>query len=190
LRAAFVATLLLAVGCAQAGVAPARRDWSQPVDFAQLRAEFAARRDFAERCPGSAGILFDSMQRKDMGGVVKLTDAILAACPIDIDAHYLRAIALRNLGFVDEAEQHIAWYSGLLDTVLASGDGKTKASPYLVVSVAEEYAVLRALRLELKSQTLEDRVEALAVVDEDGHESTVYFAREGSPAAQASTPPQ
>ncbi len=176
MRGVLLALALVFAGCAQTGLAPAKRDWSQPVDFAQLRMQLSARDDFPALCGGlPPGTLYELVGREQWGLVVKRTDQQLAVCPIDIDAHFLRAIALRNLGFVGEAEQHIQWYSSLLDTVLASGDGKSKATPYLVVSVPEEYAVLRALRFELRSQALEDSIDAALVVDEKGEESTLYF---------------
>ncbi len=67
------------------------------------------------------------------------------------------------------------WYRGLVESVLASGDGKSPQTAFTVISVGEEYAILRALNLRVESQALiEGHIDALTVEGEHG-ESTIYF---------------
>ncbi|MCA9509692.1 MAG: DUF4919 domain-containing protein [Myxococcota bacterium] len=183
------AIALLAAACAsdRAGgpgaerlrYADSRTDWSRPVDFGELRREYGERDDFARRCEegqpiAAAAAAFAQQQWSE---VLAVATPFLDRCPVDMDFHYLRSVALSSLGREAESMQHQHWRHGLLESVLRSGDGASAASPWVVISVGEEYAVLRALGLERESQALvEGGVDALSVSDEDGARSVVYFA--------------
>lgn len=72
----------------------------------------------------------------------------LDACPVDIDAHFLSAVANRETGNHVEAAAHVRWFKGLVESVMRSGSGKSATSPFVTISVDEEYAMLRALQLQ------------------------------------------
>jgi len=99
----------------------------------------------------------------------------LDACPVDIDFHLLRSIALGELGRPAEAMQHAHWYHALVASVLDSGDGRTPATAWVVIYVAEEYALLRALGMREQRQTLVDgHIDAIEV-ESEGRTQTLYF---------------
>jgi hypothetical protein len=97
---------------------------------------------------------FDLLENK------KLTEAIAAAekglerFPCDVDLHLALAVAWRETGDQAKADQFRAEYLGLVDSILNSGTGRDHASAYHVISVDEEYVVLRILRLKVVKQTL------------------------------------
>jgi hypothetical protein len=94
---------------------------------------------------------------------------------VDIDARVAAAVASQKLGRPEDADLHKRWYNGLVDSVLASGDGKTAQTAFEVISVEEEYAVLRAMGLESRGQMLVDGgIHALTVETESGNE-IIYF---------------
>lgn len=68
---------------------------------------------------------------------------------------------------------------GLVQSVLASGDGKTPATAYKVITVDEEYTILSYLKLKLISQRLHNQdnkaYDAMQVKDSSGTEKTIYF---------------
>jgi hypothetical protein len=156
---------------------PPARDWSAPADFGGLREEYGERRDFFEICEADRPLRewFERGNDGDWESVVTSSRAWLSHCPVDIDAHFVSAVALSQLDREAEAQEHARWFRGLLASVLGSGDGRTPHTAYAVISIPEEYAVLRALRLEFKQQALLDgRIDALTVEGASGR-TTLYF---------------
>jgi Domain of unknown function (DUF4919) len=147
------------------------------VDFDRLRAEFGARSDFAEICERDRPLhqLAELVIQKDWNTIIVTSEPWLQRCPIDIDAHLIRAVALKELKRLPEAEHHLNWFRGLVDSVLTSGDGKTPQTAFVVISVAEEYSILRVLRVRPRRHvTLSSGIDEL-VVEIDGVAGTLYF---------------
>ena len=147
------------------------------VDFDRLRAEFGARSDFAEICERDRPLhqLAELVIQKDWNTILVTSEPWLQRCPIDIDAHLIRAVALKELKRLPEAEHHLNWFRGLVDSVLTSGDGKTPQTAFVVISVAEEYSILRVLRVRPRHHvTLSSGIDEL-VVEIDGVAGTLYF---------------
>jgi hypothetical protein len=167
------------VAGASAPSAPARRDWSEPADFEALRAEYASRVDLPQLCdegrPLSPAI--EAMQAERWGALLALTTPWVERCPVDMEAHELRAAALRGLGRNDEAEDHEMWARGLFEAALATGDGKTPATAYRVIADWEAYALLRAFRYPPEREEQAPGGGDAFVVLANGDEQTLYFAR-------------
>ena len=73
---------------------------------------------------------------------------------LGIDAHMLVAVAYRESGNTAKFDFHKAVYLGLVNSILAGADGKSAKTAYVVIDVAEEYALLRALGLNRGNQAL------------------------------------
>jgi hypothetical protein len=84
--------------------------------------------------------------------VVKLADAILKSYFTRIRAHMLKAYAQDKLG--QDPHFHATVAHGLLDSILATGDGNSEATAYHVLFVEEEYDVLMHRRLRRDRQDL------------------------------------
>lgn len=155
----------------------ARPDWTRRPDFGALRAEWALRDDFGERCElrrpmREASELMGAERWREL---LALATTWVERCPIDMDAHVVRAIALDRLELAEEAEHHHVWMRGLFEAVLATGDGKTPETAFDVIAIFEEYSLLRFFRYEPKQQTLtHSGIDALSVIA-DGEERIVYF---------------
>jgi Domain of unknown function (DUF4919) len=153
------------------------------VDFDRLRAEFGGRSDFVEICERDRPLhrLAELVTQKDWNAILATSEPWLQRCPVDIDAHLIRAVALKELKRLAESDHHLNWFRGLVDSVLTSGDGRTPQTAFVVISVAEEYSILRVLRVRPKRHmTLSSGVDEL-VVEIDGVAGVLYF----NPAAQA-----
>ena len=74
--------------------------------------------------------------------VLKQGQAILEKNYVFLDAHFMLSACYRKLGQIAESERHVAATRGLAQAILASGDGKTPATVFVVISVAEEYSVI------------------------------------------------
>jgi Domain of unknown function (DUF4919) len=159
--------------------APPRRDWSEPPDFEALRAEVSARADFDALCETGRPLTaaFEQMQAARWNELLALTESWTQRCPVDMEAHSLRALALASSGRNAEAADHEMWARGLFEAALASGDGKTPETAYRVVAEFEEYALLRAFRYPPKRQAKAPNGADELMVRADGEEQTLYFAQ-------------
>jgi hypothetical protein len=153
-----------------------RRDWEERPDFAALRAAYSDRADFGAVCearPVRDG--FAHLAAERWTELAALTGPWTQSCPVDMDAHMLRAIALDATNRAEEAEHHRVWARGLFEAVLATGDGKTPQTPMRVIAVFEEYSMLRVFGWEAKRQALTTHgLDAMTVLV-DGEERVVYF---------------
>ena len=70
-------------------------------------------------------------------------------------------------------------FRGLIDSIRSSGDGKSPAKAWVVISVAEEYAVLQALGFKPSGQSLLHQnghsFDVMKAKSDDGTEQTFYF---------------
>jgi hypothetical protein len=156
---------------------PASRDWSEPPDFEALRAEYVARSDFEALCETDRPIstAFEQLAAGRWDELLALTEPWTNRCPVDMEAHSLRALALARAGRTDEAADHEMWARGLFEAALASGDGKTPETAYRVVAEFEEYALLRAFRYPPERQAKAPNGADELTVLLDGEEQALYF---------------
>jgi hypothetical protein len=97
--------------------------------------------------------LADAARSESAAGVVDASAALLASDQADINAHLLRASALRKTDHLAEAEFHRAVAQGLIDSITHAGDGQTPESAWTVYRVKEEYEVLKAKHARFLSQS-------------------------------------
>lgn len=176
---AFLSLPTFAQDIVKSGAIPAIVDGKAPVDFASLRTQYGTRDDYDAICDDKIltnQMVVASNNKKD-DVVLAATASRLTVCPVDISAHLLRATTLYRQGKMDEAGEQFRWATGLMRTILDSGDGKTARTAFVTISLREETAVLSYFGLLQRSQTLEldpprDRIEA---VDAQGSMHTVYF---------------
>jgi hypothetical protein len=152
--------------------------WPDQVDFGVLREQYGERDDFYQICEADRPLRewFELADEGNWERVLAVSLPWLDHCRVDIDAHFISAVALSELKRDIESRQHIYWFRGLVNSVLESGDGRTSETAYVVISVPEEYAVLRTLRIQPTGQQmlLGGGIDAISVEDEGGR-STVYF---------------
>lgn len=147
-------------------------------DFTELRNSFGERDDFTALCESNRDLNGAAAlwQRNAWQELLELTTPRIEACPVDIDYRLLHALALEGLGREREAELHLEWFNGLIESILASGDGKSAETAWVVISVFEEYSLMRALGMHPKRQALLDGGIDEMTVEIDGQpETTVYF---------------
>ena len=80
---------------------------------------------------------------------------------LDIDSHIYCSMAYEKLNNEERSDHHRYIALGLLRSIAESGDGETKETAFIVISVAEEYAYLDMMGLKMKQQSL---------IEENGHE--------------------
>ena len=122
--------------------------------------------------------MLSALERRRLAQVRAIADSILTTNYVDADAHFSAMGAAYWEGDSTRGRFHGAIYRGLIASI-HSRSGRTPDSAIVVLSIPEEYALLRALRLEMVTVSgmqcgpnLCDRVEATSLT---GKRSVLYF---------------
>lgn len=150
------------------------------IDFARLRWSYfeatkgghlPATDPDAERKLGAA------FAASEWDEVVKQADAILRSNLTRIRAHALKAYALKELG--RDPLFHVTAMRRLLESILATGDGRSEETAYHVLFVPEERDVLMSRQLRPGGQELVESkgryFDVLTARDAEGKEVRVWF---------------
>jgi hypothetical protein len=114
------------------------------IDFTALRLAYASSAEYApygSDADPRRDSLNAALARRDYPRAVVEADSALAIDYLDARTHVLRAYASAQLGDTAAAAWNRAVAARLVQSIMQSGSG-TADSPYVVISVAEEYAVL------------------------------------------------
>lgn len=132
------------------------------VDFQDLRLRYARSSHYAPyHAPaGDQWSLGESIRQTDGRAALRAVDARLDWNYLDVESHLLAAFLRSRMGETAKADYHRRFGGGLLGSILNSGDGRTPETAFVVINVAEEYAVLGSLGFELRTQ---------ALVEDEGH---------------------
>ena len=150
-------------------------------DYTALRMAYtktAYYRPYPVRWQGNHA-MFAALERKHFAVVRQLADSILSTDYADADAHLGAMAAAFNLGDSARGHFHGAVYRGLISSI-GTQSGRTLDSAIVVITLQEEYALLRARGLERKwvvfLQCGRALCERMQVIDRKGRtESTLYF---------------
>lgn len=128
------------------------------IDFARLRTSYMESPEYEAGKINDLGrtrkAAFAALAGKDFRTAAQLAGEILDVSFVDLDAHFVKYLAHCELGEPEPSKFHKLVYTRLLKSILASGDGQSVATAYQVISIAEEYSVLRAFRMALIRQSL------------------------------------
>lgn len=151
------------------------------IDYGRLRMSYveSPERKKAKDTSADEKAMSQALQDRDFPSALKHADAVLENEYVNLDAHFVAYIANREMGDSVKAEFHKAVFRGLIDSIRNSGDGKSPEKAWVIISVHEEYVMLRVMGLRPSGQSLVmDKGHAYDVMkakDEDGKEETFYF---------------
>jgi hypothetical protein len=152
------------------------------VDYRMLRIAYSASKDASPYGSDrtARAVMNKAISEKRYKDAIKSAEEILKTDYVNPFAHMAKAVAHRELGETDKYEFHKAVYLGLLNSILASGDGKTFDTAYVVISTEEEYAVMQALGFAVVGQSLQrDKDHTFDVLhgtdSKTGNKIDVYF---------------
>jgi Domain of unknown function (DUF4919) len=152
------------------------------IDFARLRLSYPDSPEYKAAPDTSTDekAMAADLDSKNYASSLKHAQTVLAGEYLNIDAHFVAYVAHKQLGQQDRAAFHLAVFRGLLDSIRASGDGQSPATAWVIISVHEEYVMLRALGFMPSQQSLlhqnghyYDKMVVKSV--QDGSEHTFYF---------------
>ncbi len=98
--------------------------------------------------------MFEAYRRADCAAVIAKAESILAVNFVHLDAHVVASLCHGKLGNEAAMRSERRIGRGLIDSILQSGDGKSEGTAFVVIEVAEEYSLMRALGLRPSNQAL------------------------------------
>lgn len=97
---------------------------------------------------------YDLVEKKKYEKAIPLAYKSLAENPVDIDMYYVLLYCYYSTQNREEAVKIASIYFALLDVLNKSGDGKSEATAYVVIRVADEYALTKSMELTVVRQAL------------------------------------
>jgi len=88
---------------------------------------------------------------------------VLTENPVNLRFLFRMFICYQELNDMPIAYQYASMYYPLLNVILHSGDGRSKQTAFVVVSVSDEYAILNELELTWTTQSLSGRTDIFTV---------------------------
>ena len=152
------------------------------IDYTRLRLSYMDSPEYkaAKDVSDSEKAMFEALNKKDYPAALKNAEAVLGSEYVNMDAHFVAYIANREMGAMDKAAFHRTVFRGMIDSIRNSGDGKSPEKAWVVISVHEEYVLLRVLGFKPSEQSLIHKdghsYDEMKVKNaEDGTEQTFYF---------------
>jgi hypothetical protein len=134
-------------------------------DFHTLRMAYTRTEGYAPYMQDAEGVkqLREALRDGNAEDALDAIDHLLAQNYLDIEAHMAADYVFTNLEAYDESDYHRAFARGLIQAILATGDGRDYDTAFIVLNVSEEYTVLRVMGLVPTRQRLIER-EMVSVV--------------------------
>jgi Domain of unknown function (DUF4919) len=152
------------------------------VDYQALRFAYAAKPDFNPYGLTGAShrdAMFKAYQAGDCATAVKEASQLLDVNFVNIDGHINSDMCYSRLGNEAKRAREHAIAAGLIHSIVDSGDGKTQQTAYVVISVDEEYSLLRVLGLKPGRQSLIQgdghNFDQLDATKPDGQTQSLFF---------------
>ncbi|MBN1678894.1 MAG: DUF4919 domain-containing protein [Anaerolineae bacterium] len=133
----------------------ARRN-SVGADYHALRMAYVRSDAYAPYADDRASVdaLQNALHTGDLDAALDAIDTLLAHNYLDIEAHMAADYVYTRLENTAKAAYHRAFAKGLIDAIFGTGDGRRFESAFIVIRIAEEYTLLRIMRLVPDSQSL------------------------------------
>lgn len=127
------------------------------LDYTALRLSYALSDSYDPYARETAELFsaaWNAFQAKDCATALAKTQALLKINYVSIPMHIVRSDCLAQAGDKTDADRELAIGRGLARSLLASGDGKSAATAYVVVTLSEEGFVLSNLGFNKEEQSL------------------------------------
>ena len=151
------------------------------VNFTELRLAFYDSSNYNPYAPMMTYRPMNAaLNQKNYEEALKIAESVLAKNFVEINAHMTAQIAYQETGNTERAQFHKFMVEGLLNSIKSNFDGKSTATAFEVISINEEYGLVRSLGLRpIKQALVQDKghsYDAITVVDpQTNQESVLYF---------------
>jgi hypothetical protein len=125
------------------------------VDFKELRIAYTKTPQYDPNKNDTRKLeMLKALSNNDNLKAIEYAKKVLADNYVNIRAHMTCATAYKMLGNEDKAKFHKHVFEGLISSIIYPGCGKSLETPFMVISVEEEYVILEVLELKLEKQEL------------------------------------
>ena len=159
----------------------AAKSGAAAVNWQALRFAYADRSSFNVFDDGTLAArkaMTEAFKGGDFAKVLDLAKQIIDKDYVDAEGHLVASMAYTRLGETDAAANERRIALGLLGSI-ETGDGSSAKTAFTVVSVSEEYSLMRARSLRVTRQSLVNRdghvFDVLDTVDPNGASASYYF---------------
>jgi hypothetical protein len=124
--------------------------------FTNLRMEYAKSDNYSPNWENNEKRekIFKLLQNEKIDEALETSYEWLKQYPFDAEIHLLCSFILRDRSQFKESINHEFAARGLIASIASSGDGTSLESPFKVISVGEEYVLLRSLGAKVKKQSV------------------------------------
>ncbi|HWG21935.1 MAG TPA: DUF4919 domain-containing protein [Terracidiphilus sp.] len=152
------------------------------IDFTRLRVSYMDSPEYkqAKDTTDAEKAMFEALDARDFPKALKSAETVLASEYVNIDAHFVAFSACKQMGAMDQAQFHLTIFRGLIDSIRSSGDGSSPEKAWVVITVHEEYVLLRVLGFRPSGQSVMNQnghsYDVMKVKNaKDGSDQTFYF---------------
>jgi len=126
------------------------------IDYKALRMAFAETAEYSYSGPDKAERekFFKSFNDKKYKDALKQAEKFMETNYVDANAHYVAYNSAKELKDDKKAEFYKAVLLGLLNSIKGGNDGLSEKTPFYVITIDEEYTLLKFLGLQRGSQSL------------------------------------
>jgi tetratricopeptide (TPR) repeat protein len=126
-----------------------------------------------------ADSLHSMLSREQYAEAAGLGSEWLEKNPSVISIYYRTGMSYLNAGNYPKAEEYFHKYHGFITSIIATGNGLSPESAYIVISTSEEYTVMDYLGYKVSGQLLTEQddnyFDILTGITPSGEEKQVYF---------------
>lgn len=139
-------------------------------DYLALRMAYAASEDYAPYSHDQEhlDLLRAALPAGDLSGAVDAIRGLLDYNYLDIEAHMAADYVYTQAQEPEKSSYHRTFAKGLIDAIMRSGDGRSFESAFVVISIPEEYLILRLMGFQSQGQRL---------IQQEGHWFDVLTAQ-------------
>lgn len=147
------------------------------IDYTALRMAFTETKDYSYHGPEKTERekFFQPFNDKKYKDALKQAEKFLEKNYLDANAHFVAYNSAKELKDEKKAEFHKAVLLGLSNSIKNGNDGLSAKAPFSVITIDEEYTLMRFLGYKLSSQSLQNS---------DGHTFDVMTATDPKTNAQ------
>jgi hypothetical protein len=150
------------------------------LDFTALRISFYESTDYNPHTPMlTYRPLYGALAQKNYAEAIKIAESVLEKNFVEVNAHIVARIANQETGNTDRAQFHQYMAEGLLSSIKSKADGKNPETAFQIISINEEYALMRSMNLRpIKQSLFEEKghfYDVLTVVDPQTNQQTVVY---------------
>lgn len=123
-------------------------------EYFQFYIAQAKQEDYSPYSFNRSNELREAWQNEDYPAIVEMEEELLEGIPLSLGNIYKLAIAYFETQDYENFKRIYAIYRGHINAILASGDGKTYETAYIVMTTSDQYVLMSHLGLENQMQAL------------------------------------